>query len=309
MRVKIGTKLGRYTVLSKLGEGAFGTVWEASVEDTDERVALKAAHVTITRAKEIRDTVDSAALNAEVDTRMWMEDHPHILPLIAEPGDDAPKRHTSVKHRCCYVVMPIAGKSLAEQVHDHGGPLPRAFVQSVFVQIAGVLRDMHARPFAEPLGPGIMHRDVKPANILSSTHDSGHVYLADMGTVSLLGGFFPPPSGVGSPAYMSIPSTKEEDGGARDDLASLLYTMAFCLNGSLPWADAAKAKCREDVLRMKQATSWKELFHGDGDGDGFSAALVHAGEIVDAMALKDVVPWDEIIARASATTATAPARA
>ena len=175
--------------------------------------------------------------------------HPHIVPLL-ESGEAA---------GCLYYTMPfIEGESLRDRLR-RDGPLPRHVALRLAIEIADALAYAHAF--------GIIHRDIKPGNVLV---DSGHAVVADFGIARALSDVgaatishsdpAPAPrtvtqSGVmiGTPAYMS-PEQASSDGivDARTDIYSLGCVLHEMLYGApVTGGDAtAQSSARESRVRV-----------------------------------------------------------
>ncbi|MGH7584964.1 MAG: serine/threonine-protein kinase, partial [Gemmatimonadales bacterium] len=204
---------GRYQVERELGRGGMATVYLAHDVRHDRAVAIKlllpqadAAHGTERFLREIR-----------IAARLH---HPHILPVydsgaLPAEGGRGPEP---------YFVMPyVQGESLAHLLAREN-PLAVAAAVRIASEVADALGHAHAQ--------GIVHRDVKPGNILI---DAGHAVVADFGiarAVSAAAGDRMTATGVamGTPAYMS---PEQVVGADRVDARSDVYSLGCVLHEML----------------------------------------------------------------------------
>jgi serine/threonine protein kinase len=150
-----GAEIGPYRLQSKLGEGGFGEVYLATDQRDSRQVAIKLArdHRQLDAAA-TRKFLEEARVLAEFD-------HPHIVRCLDAGVDD--------EGRCYMVSQLVEGGSLDERLK--AGPLSRDEAVRVLISVAEALHAAHQK--------AIVHRDVKPANILLDA--SGVPYLADFG--------------------------------------------------------------------------------------------------------------------------------
>ena len=138
-----------------LGEGAFGTVYQSTQPGVGREVAVK-----VIRADLADDPAFVRRFEAEAQLVAHLE-HPHIVPLYdfwREPGG-------------AYLVFRLLRGGNAEQAARRDGPWELERVTRLVNEIGGALVAAHAA--------GVVHRDVKPANVLFD--DAGNAYLADFG--------------------------------------------------------------------------------------------------------------------------------
>ena len=199
---------GRYRATTLLGTGASGTVYRAIDDVLGREVAIKTLHARGPSVEE-RFLREAKAIGTLV--------HPHVLSIF-----DA-----GVRDGTPYQVIEIApGGSLRE--HIRTGALAPAVVRRIGIQIARALAASHAA--------GILHRDVKPANVLAVADDRWK--LADFGiarlpdsTLTATGMF------LGSPAYAAPEALRGGMAGAPADVYGLGATLYEALTGSTPRGD------------------------------------------------------------------------
>ena len=216
--------IGPFVVTAVLGQGGFGIVLGAYDAELDRPVAVKvlSPHLAGTAAARDRFAREARAAAAVV--------HPHVVPIH---GVD------SFKGLPYLVMSQVAGRSLQERLADEG-PLPVAEVLRIGAQAAAGLAAAHEK--------GLVHRDVKPANILLEA-GSGRVLLTDFGLARSLDEAGPTQSGViaGTPAYMAPEQARGEPADHRADLFSLGSTLYAACAGVPPFGcDAPLAVLRRD---------------------------------------------------------------
>jgi serine/threonine-protein kinase len=147
--------LDRYEIRRELGRGGFGRVYEAYDLRLDRDVAIK----VLRQSDDLTDT-DYQRFRREINIAASLT-HPGVV-TVYDGGD--------VDGLSYLVMRYVKGRDLRHELRE--GPLPTARLLSVVDQIAGALDYAHSR--------GLVHRDVKPANILCEA-GSDRVYLADFG--------------------------------------------------------------------------------------------------------------------------------
>ena len=210
---------GRYRIVSRLGVGGMGIVYKATDVQLNRAVAIKALEdrrLLVAGAAERLRTEAMAAASL---------DHPYVCKvyeLIETPGDT-------------FIVMEfIEGETLASMLKR--GPLPLPRVLQLGREIAEGLANSHAR--------GLVHRDVKPSNVMVTPH--GHVKLLDFGVAGADVASTPaeatrtqtPHITVhgGTPHYMSPEQAAGQPVTARADLFSLGVLLYECITGQLPFS-------------------------------------------------------------------------
>jgi serine/threonine-protein kinase len=203
----------RYEILRRAGRGATATVYLARDLRHDRQVALKVL------TADGQSGVDHLRFQREIGIIAKLT-HPHILPLIdSGTANDRP-----------YYVMPfIEGASLLDRL-DGGRPLPIDEAIRYGIEIADALAYAHAA--------GVLHRDIKPGNILIT---EGHALVADFGAGRWLqrdadDALTQPGYGVGTPLYVSPEQgAGDEDLDARSDIYSLGCVIHEMLTGRPPF--------------------------------------------------------------------------
>src|SRR5437016_6765745 len=217
---------GRYSLEREVGRGGMGVVYLAREVRLDRPVAItllpppKPADPKL-RERFLREARTAAKLS-----------HPNVISIhaVEETGGFV-----------FFAMAYVEGETLTERVRRRG-PLPPS-------EAARILRDV-AWALAYAHGQGVVHRDVKPDNILIE-QGSGRVLVADFGIAGVVAGAGALVAGevVGTPEFMSPEQALGEAVDARSDLYSLGVVGYFALSGTLPF-EAAKAT---DVL-AKQVT-------------------------------------------------------
>ncbi len=205
----------RYALLGAVGAGGMGTVWRAHDKLLRRDVAVKEVLLPpgVPRAERqmlcertLREARAAASLNNPAVVR--------IYDVVEE--DDRP-----------WIVMElVAARSLAEIINDTG-PLQPHLVADVGMQVLGALEAAHAA--------GILHRDVKPGNILLS--DDGRATLTDFGVARASGDSALTSTGLllGSPAYIPPERARGRPAVPASDLWSLGATLYAAVEGRPPY--------------------------------------------------------------------------
>ena len=204
---------GRYTVTGVLGRGGMGVVWDATDQVLGRPVALKEiafpAHLTdeereALRARTLREARTAARLV-----------HPSVTTLYDVVEEDGRP----------WLVMERVESSSLQEIVQRSGPMPWRTVARIGLDVLDALEAAHAA--------GIVHRDVKPGNVLVAHDCSAH--LTDFGIATATGDASITTSGaiLGSPAYMSPERARGEEPGPAVDLWSLGATLYTAVEGRL----------------------------------------------------------------------------
>jgi hypothetical protein len=205
---------GRYRLLSVVGRGGMGTVWRALDETLDREVAVKEVLLPSGLSDEERHTRHQRTLReARASARL---NHPGVVTVHdVVDEDDRP-----------WIVMELVQARSLQDVLDEDGPLPPGRVAAVGRQIVGALRAAHAI--------GILHRDVKPANVLVTEDD--RAVLTDFGIAQMAGDATLTGTGLimGSPAYMPPERVNGDRAIPASDLWALGATLYAACEGKAP---------------------------------------------------------------------------
>lgn len=205
----------RYRLLTVLGHGGMGTVWRARDELLVREVAVKevrlpagmhAAERTILYRRTIREARTAARLN-----------HPNVVTVFDVVEEDQRP----------WIVMALVPARPLDTVVAEDGPLPPQRAAWIGVQVLGALRNAHAA--------GVLHRDVKPANVLIG--DGDRVVLTDFGIATVEGDPSITQSGtvLGSPAYLAPERARGQSATAACDLWALGATLFMAVEGCGPY--------------------------------------------------------------------------
>src|SRR5215212_5938225 len=205
----------RYTLKAPLGRGGMGVVWRAQDAVLGREVAVKEVVFPPAMPGEERRPAQARVLReAQAAARL---NHPGAVTLYDVVQD---RGNT-------FIVMElVAAPTLADLVREQG-PLPVGRVAELGVQLAGALEAAHAA--------GIVHRDVKPGNVMVA--ERGGAKLADFGVASLAGDPQLTSTGLvlGSPAYMAPEAARGEASGPATDFWALGATLFFAVEGVAPF--------------------------------------------------------------------------
>ena len=206
-----GSSFGPYRIVAPLGRGGMASVYRALDPALDRQVALK-----VLPPEFLHDPAFAERFRQEARVAARLE-HPHVVPIHAFGIDDG---------RPWMAMRLVTGGSLAQRLQR--GPLAPRELAALLRDVAGALDYAHAR--------GVVHRDVKPANVLLD--ESGRAYLADFGIAKILeASSVATATGMvqGTPSYMA----PEQAMGSRVDGAADVYALgvvAFeCLTGRVPY--------------------------------------------------------------------------
>jgi serine/threonine protein kinase len=207
---------GRYALRDVLGRGGMGVVWLATDLKLERPVAVKEVTFALHLSEEERRVLRERTMReAKTAARL---DHPCVTAVYDVVEEDGRP----------WLVMEHVESCSLQQIVDQQGPLPWAAVTRIGLDVLSALEAAHRA--------GIVHRDVKPANVLVAS--DGHACLTDFGiatstdddTITTTGAI------IGSPSYMAPERANGEEPRPPVDLWSLGATLYTAVEGRLAFA-------------------------------------------------------------------------
>lgn len=209
--------LDQFRVDAVIGAGGMGTVYRARQLGVDRDVAIKILHGDVAQDPE-------AARRFEREARVSAQiDHPNVVRVLL---------FGRLPDRRCYLVMEhLVGPSLADVLADAAGPLPPSIAATIVAAIADGLGAAHRA--------GVVHRDVKPENVILVDGDPTHVKILDFGVARCLWGehTMATEAGLvfGTARYISPEGASGDRTDARSDVYSLGVLAHHMLAGRPPF--------------------------------------------------------------------------
>jgi serine/threonine protein kinase len=206
---------GRYRLVKQLAAGGMGTVWEAWDERLQRTVAVKQLHLQAGLSEVDREAaIQRAQREARLTARLH---HPNAVQVFDIVDDDG---HPSI------VMQFVPSTSLQNIVRDRG-PLPQSEVARIGTQVAAALAAAHRA--------GIVHRDVKPGNVLIAV--DGTAKITDFGISHALDDVTVTSTGMvtGTPAYIAPEVARGAPSSFASDVYSLGATLYMAVEGRPPF--------------------------------------------------------------------------
>lgn len=207
-----GALAGRYSIERELGRGGMGIVYLAREVRLDRPVALKLLPPSLASRPDLRERFLREARTAAKLS------HPNIIPIYAVD---------EVGEYVFFAMAYVEGETLTERIRSRG-PLASTEAARLLREVAWALAYAHAQ--------GVIHRDVKPDNIILET-GSGRALVADFGIAAQVSGAAGMGGGdvIGTPEFMSPEQALGEAVDAKSDLYGLGVVGYFTLSGRLPF--------------------------------------------------------------------------
>ena len=219
----IGTTVGKYRILERLGRGGMGIVYKGLDETLHREVAVKVINPDITDSELLKRFRSEAISLARLN-------HPGIATIyeLHQHGDDL------------LMIMEFVRGETLQALSERIGPLEPPQAAHICIQILNALAHAHRA--------GIIHRDLKPANVMVT--DTGIAKIMDFGIARMLGGEQLTHAGsmMGTPAYMAPEQVLGGEIDGRADLYAVAVLFYRLLSRELPFkADTAIAMAQKQV--------------------------------------------------------------
>lgn len=205
-------KLEKYEILEEIGHGGMATVYRATDTVLDRPVALKVMHPHLQAAEEARRRFHREARSV---ARLR---HPRVLEIYDFSGEGSSE---------AYIAAELLTGPTLKQWREAQHELPAEIAACAAIQVAQALEAAHEA--------GIVHRDVKPENVL--LHENRELKLTDFGIADMLDAQSMTATGqiLGSPGHMAPEQIEGGDCDARTDLFSLGTVLYYLATGHLPF--------------------------------------------------------------------------
>ena len=233
-------RLDKYELIEEIGHGGMATVWRARDPRLGREVAVKIIHRHLQGSAEVRRRF-AAEARAVAKLR-----HPGIVEVYDVADEGAAEQYL--------VAELVRGTTLRTWLDEHD-PMPPEVVAAIGVSLCEALEHAH--------GAGVVHRDVKPENVLLELASPGRalaVKLADFGIAKILDAQGVTSTGqvLGSPAHMAPEQIEGASVDGRADVFALGVLLYACMVGHLPFEGANPAQVLRRVLDGRYAHAERE---------------------------------------------------
>ena len=209
-----------YRIEEVLGRGGMGVVYRATQLALERAVAIK-----LIAAERSEDPVFRERFKSESRIAASI-DHANVIPVYEAGEDDG----------LLFIAMRLVDGVYLAQLIGHAGPLEPTRALRIVEQLAGALDAAHAR--------GLVHRDVKPANVLLTVDEPEHAYLTDFGVAKHIGALSRitrVDQWVGTLDYLAPEQIRGEGLDASADIYALTGLFYDCLTGETPFPRDSEA--------------------------------------------------------------------
>jgi len=270
-----------YELQEVVGRGGMGVVYRATQLALGRAVAIKLIAAECAGDPAYRERFESESRIAAAI------EHANVIPVYEAGEDDG----------LLFIAMRFVDGFDLDQLLAHVGPLAPERAVRLIAQLAGALDAAHAR--------GLVHRDVKPANVLITADEPEHVYLTDFGLARQTGALTRVTRAgqwVGTLDYLAPEQIRGEDVDAGADIYALTGILYHCLTGEVPyprdsdaatmWAHVSAPPPTVSRARADSPGSPDRLGSDSPDGLDRPGARATASDLSEAL--------DEVIARGMA---------
>jgi tRNA A-37 threonylcarbamoyl transferase component Bud32 len=237
-------QLAKYELIEELGHGGMATVYRARDRRLGREVAVKVIHPHLRDSREV-------VLRFNTEARAVAKlHHPNIVEVFDLSDPDEPEQYL--------VVELLRGTTLRKLLQAHKA-MPPEVAAAVAIELLGALAHAHAN--------GVVHRDVKPENVLidtapasASPREGVIVKLTDFGIAKLLDAQGVTSTGqvLGSPAHMAPEQIEGGEVDARADVFGLGVLLYECMVGHLPFEGSNPAQVLRRVLEGRYPEAQRE---------------------------------------------------
>ena len=276
------TEFRDYVVGSKLGNGSFGEVY--LVRGKKDRKPY-AAKLESRRTKEGKRRRGPSQL--EFEFRIYQ---------MLEGCRGTPKVHDFFTHRTPdggsfnVLIMDRLGRSIQDVLEQRGGKLPTKTALAIGARVLRHLQIIH--------GEGLIHRDLKPQNLMLAEKAEKEVYLIDFGLAKRVIDadgvhipYYEKGNGLtGTPRFASVSSHMGIEQSRRDDLESLIYIIIYLKKGRLPWQGTRgeRKERYKKILKKKRTISDAKL------AEGFPQPFQDFVKEIRSLRFKDEPPYNRL---------------